>query len=290
MPETLTLAHSPDPDDAYMYYGFHTGDVQIPGYKIQQHIEEIQRLNERAFRGEFEITAVSSYAFACVSDKYWLLSSGASVGRNYGPMLVGKSARPKAQGRLIEPGPANLPLRIAVPGKWTTATLVFYLWLSKKPMGDVEIIFVPFDQIIDQVKSGKVDLGLLIHEGQLTYAYSGLEKVWDAGEWWHQETGLPLPLGLDIVRKDLGRPLAQKISQAMRDSIQFANAHREKAIAYALQFGRGLDNALADRFVGMYVNEDTLKQGKDVLKGLRTLYERAFAEKLIPGIPDLTMV
>jgi 1,4-dihydroxy-6-naphthoate synthase len=279
-PKTLTFAHSPDPDDAYMFYGFAEGAVKIPGCVVKHHLEDIQTLNERAFKGEFEITAVSAHAYAHLADKYWVLSCGASVGRKYGPILVARSELRTQNSELK---------KIATPGQWTTAALVLDLWLAEQNLAPEKVI-IPFDQILDAVERGDVDAGLIIHEGQLTYQTQGLRKLWDAGEWWHQKTSLPLPLGLDVVRSDVGLPLARQISRALRESIQYANAHREEAMRYALQFGRGLDLALGKRFVGMYVNDDTLQQGKEVLEGLKKLYALAFQGKFIPKNPALTLI
>ena len=277
---SLTFAHSPDPDDAYMFYGFEMGAVSIPGYSVGHHLEDIQTLNERALRGEFEITAVSAHAYAHLADKYWVLSCGASVGRRYGPMLV---TRQSAKEFKFTTG------RVAIPGKWTTAALALDLWLKEEGR-HVERIVMPFDQILDAVEKGIVDAGLIIHEGQLTYQRQGLHKLWDAGEWWHEKTGLPLPLGLDVVRADLGLPLAKEISRALRESIVYANNNQEKAIEYALKYGRGLDTGLAKRFIGMYVNEDTLAQGQEVQEGLKKLYELAFLGNFIPQNPVLTFI
>jgi 1,4-dihydroxy-6-naphthoate synthase len=278
--KTLTFAHSPDPDDAYMFYGFEVGAVKIPGYAMKHHLQDIQTLNERALKGEFEITAVSAHAFAHLTDRYWVLSCGASVGRQYGPMLVAKQPLEDFQFRTG---------RVAIPGKWTTAALVLDLWLAENKR-HVERIVMPFDQILNAVEKGVVDAGLIIHEGQLTYQTQGLHKLWDAGEWWHAKTGLPLPLGLDVVRSDLGLPLAKQISQALRESIEYANAHQTEAIAYALQYGRGLDTALAKRFIGMYVNDDTLQQGGEVQEGLKQLYNRAYSANLIPIKPEILFI
>jgi 1,4-dihydroxy-6-naphthoate synthase len=277
--QTLTFAHSPDPDDAYMFYGFACGAVKIPGYDVHHHLEDIQTLNERALNGEFEITAVSAHAYAHLAGTYWALSCGASVGRKYGPVLVRSALR--AQGSEIK--------KVAIPGKWTTAALVYDLWMAEEGRSSEKVI-VPFDQILGAVKSGQVDAGLIIHEGQLTYERDGFKKIWDAGEWWDKKTGLPLPLGLDVVRSDLGLPLARQISRGLRDSILYANAHSEKAMAYALEFGRGLDTVLGKRFVGMYVNQDTLDQGKEVQDGLKKLYDLAFRSRLIPNNPPLTFI
>ena len=273
--KSLTFAHSPDPDDAFMFYGFEVGAVKIPGYEMKHHLEDIQTLNERALKGEFEITAVSAHAFAHLTDRYWVLSCGASVGRKYGPMLVAKEPSETFQFRTG---------RVAIPGKWTTAALVLDLWLAENNR-HVERIVMPFDQILNAVEKGVVDAGLIIHEGQLTYQTQGLHKLWDAGEWWHAKTGLPLPLGLDVVRADLGMPLAKQISQALRASIEYANANQKEAIAYALKYGRGLDTELAKRFIGMYVNEDTLQQGGEVQEGLKKLYELAYQRNFVPKKP-----
>jgi 1,4-dihydroxy-6-naphthoate synthase len=288
----LTFAHSPDPDDAYMFYGFASAAVTIAGYEIKHHLEDIQTLNERALKGEFEITAVSAHAYAHLTDKYWALSCGASVGRKYGPILVGPRVERKAWSvDSINASRSTLhaPRRIAIPGKWTTAALVLDLWLAEEGLS-VEKIVIPFDQILNAVAAGTVDAGLIIHEGQLTYAQMGFFKLWDAGEWWDKKTGLPLPLGLDVVRSDLGLPLARRISQALRDSIHYANAHPDEAMEYALQFGRGLDTTLGKRFVGMYVNDDTLQQGQEVLEGLKKLYALAYQGKFIPKNPVLTFI
>lgn len=277
---TLTFAHSPDPDDAYMFYGFETGAVRVPGYEMRHHLEDIQTLNVRALRGEFEITAVSAHAFAHLTNQYGVLSCGASVGRQYGPILVTNQTLNDFK---FKTG------RVAIPGKWTTASLVHDMWLAEENR-HVERVVMPFDQILDAVEKGIVDAGLIIHEGQLTYHRQGLNKLWDAGVWWHQKTGLPLPLGLDVVRLDLGMPLATQISHALRASIEYANAHHDAAIAYALKYGRGLDTALGKRFVGMYVNEDTLTQGKEVQEGLITLYTMAHEAKLIPTNPAVRFI
>ena len=275
---TITFAHSPDPDDAYMFYGFETGAVTIPGYTVQHHLEDIQTLNERALKKEFEITAVSAHAYAHLWKEYWVLSCGASVGRGYGPMLVVK------QGHSL-----SSVKKIAIPGKWTTAALTLDLWLKETGL-QADKIVIPFDKILDVVEQGQVDAGLIIHEGQLTYKRQGLEMIWNAGGWWKEKTGLPLPLGLDVVRKDLGEPLALDISRAFRASIEYANSHRQEAVKYAMQFGRGLDHALSDEFIGMYVNRDTLDQGPDVQAGLQALYDHAFASGLIPEKPELKFV
>lgn len=273
---TLTFAHSPDPDDAYMFYGFSTGAVGVPGYRIEHHLEDIQSLNERALKGDFEITAVSAHAYAYLTDRYWVMTCGASVGRGYGPILISKT-------------PNETPKQIAVPGRWTTAALALDIWLAELGI-TAEKVLLPFDQILPAVTQGHVESGVIIHEGQLTYEKEGAKKIWDAGEWWLKKTGLPLPLGLDVVRSDLGLPLAKALSQALRESIHYANANREAAIDYALQYGRGLNRDLGKRFVGMYVNQDTLDQGPEVQKGLERLYEEAYRLKLLPKKPTVLFV
>src|SRR5258708_36553947 len=277
----LTFAHSPDPDDAFMFYGFETGAVRIPGYQVQHHLEDIESLNARALRGEFEITAVSAHAYAYLSDRYWVLSCGASVGRGYGPILIQRAQ---------ESGLRDQKLRVAIPGKWTTAALAFDLWLSEHPELTVEKAVLPFDQILPAVSRGDVDAGLVIHEGQLTYSDQGLKEIWDAGAWWKEKTGLPLALGLDVVRSDLGLEFARNFSAAFRRSIVYAQEHSQEALAYALQYGRGLDASLGKRFIGMYVNQDTLDQGTDVQEGLEQLYNLAYAAGFIPNKPHLTFI
>jgi 1,4-dihydroxy-6-naphthoate synthase len=276
----LTFAHSPDPDDVFMFYGFAQGAVSVPGHTFQPLRKDIESLNRLALQGTYEITALSAHAYAHCSDTYALLSCGASVGRGYGPILV------QRKGAKIE----NSPWRIAVPGKWTTAALVLDLWLSEKKDIQAEKILMPFDEILPAVIQGKVHAGVLIHEGQLTYAQEGLEKIWDAGAWWQEKTGLPLPLGLVGIRRDLGEALSKDISAAFRKSILYAQAHPEEALAYALPYGRGLDAALGKRFIGMYVNDDTLGQGTEVQEGLKTLYRLASEAKFLPQQPQLTFV
>jgi 1,4-dihydroxy-6-naphthoate synthase len=277
----LTFAHSPDPDDAFMFYGFASGAVSIPGYSIQPYHEDIERLNTRALKGEFEITAVSAHAYAYLSQRYWALSCGASVGRGYGPILIRREQKTESRDRAW---------RVAIPGKWTTASLVFDLWLAENKELIPEKVVIPFDDILPAVSQGDVDAGVIIHEGQLTYKAHGLEKMWDAGAWWQAKTGLPLPLGLAVVRSDLGLGLAKEIDTAFRKSILYAQDHSKEAIQYALQYGRDLDPSLGKRFIGMYVNEDTLTQGQEVREGLEQLYTRAFAAGLIPNKPDLTFI
>ena len=272
----IRFGHSPDPDDAYMFYGFAAGGITVGGRPVEHVLEDIESLNRRALHGELEITAVSAHAYAHVADRYFVMRTGASVGRGYGPLVVSRS-------------PGNLEAVtdriVAIPGEWTTAALVFRLFAPK-----CELVVRPFDRILDEVVEGRADAGVLIHEGQLTYAASGLHKLADLGERWRQETGLPLPLGLDVVRRDLGRELATEASRALRRSIEYARAHEDEAIDYALQYGRGLDRELGRKFVGMYVNEDTLDLGDEGERALREMYDRAAAQNLIPTRPTVEIV
>lgn len=274
----LRVGHSPDPDDAFMFYGLAKGAVTIGDYRIEHVLEDIQSLNELAIRGAIEVTAISAHAFPRVADRYWVMRCGASMGRGYGPIVV---ARPG--------GPASLDAlagrRVAIPGELTTAYLVAQLFLPA-----FEAVPVMFDRIPEAVLEGGVDAGLVIHEGQITYAGMGLEKLADLGELWLSHTGLPLPLGLDVVRKDLGRDLAGQISAGLAESIEYAFRHEDEAVAYALGFGRGLDREKARRFVLMYVNEYTRDMGEEGHKALETLLGRAAAAGLVPPLPAIELV
>src|SRR5688572_6592797 len=249
----ITVAHSPDSDDAFMFYGLASGAVQVDGIEVEQVLSDIETLNRAAFEGRYEVTAVSFHAYAHLLDRYALLPHGASMGDKYGPILVSKAPPPPAED-------GQVPLRgmkIAVPGKLTSAFLTLELY-------DPEFAFevVPFDQIGQAVLDGKVDAGLLIHEGQLTYESEGLHKIVDLGEWWFARTGgLPLPLGGNVIRRDIGPAMIATVSRLLHASIAYGLSHRKDALDYAMQFGRGLDRAKADRFVGMYVNELTLDYG-----------------------------
>jgi 1,4-dihydroxy-6-naphthoate synthase len=266
----ITVAHSPDSDDAFMFYGLASGSVDTGGLTIDQVLADIETLNRAAFEGTYEVTAVSFHAYAHLRDRYSLLPHGASMGDRYGPIVVSAAARSAddcVKGRTI-----------AIPGTLTTAYLALRLY---EP--DFEYVVVPFDQIQQAVLDGKADAGLLIHEGQLTYQDEGLRKIVDLGEWWAERTGgLPLPLGGNIIRRDLGPQLIGKISTVLHDSIAYALSHRPEAVEYALQFGRGLDRAKTDRFVGMYVNELTLGYGERGRRGLERLMNDAFEHGLIP--------
>ena len=272
-PTRITVAHSPDSDDAFMFYGLASGNVDTDGIVVDQVLADIETLNRAAFEGKYEVTAVSFHAYAHLADKYALLAHGASMGDRYGPILV---ATADVARRLQA---ASLKgARVAIPGTLTTAYLALRLY---EP--DFEYVVVPFDRIQQAVLDGKADAGLLIHEGQLTYEEEGLRKIVDLGEWWADRTGgLPLPLGGNIIRRDLGPEMIAKVSKMLHDRIAYALSHREAAVDYAIQFGRGLDRKRTDRFVGMYVNQLTLAYGERGRHGLERLMQEAFERGLIP--------
>jgi 1,4-dihydroxy-6-naphthoate synthase len=264
----ITVAHSPDSDDAFMFFGLASGAVETHGIEVEQVLADIETLNRAAFEGRYEVTAVSFHAFAHVVDKYSLLPHGASMGDRYGPLVVGRQGgATKVRGA-----------RIAIPGTLTTAYLTLRLY---EP--EFEYLVVPFDQIQQAVLDRKAEAGLLIHEGQLTYAEEGLTKIVDLGEWWGEYTGgLPLPLGGNIIRRDLGPEMIAKVSKMLHDSIAYALSHREAAVEYAIQFGRGLDRARTDKFVGMYVNNLTLSYGDRGRLAVERLLGDAYQRGLIP--------
>jgi 1,4-dihydroxy-6-naphthoate synthase len=256
----IRLGHSPDPDDAFMFWGLAAGRVDTRGFEFEHVLEGIQTLNEWALEGRLEVTAISLHTYPFVQDRYVILPHGASMGSGYGPVLVSKRQLTKADLAGIE---------IAVPGRMTTAFLVMSLYLG----GDFRYREVAFDEIMDEVEQGRADAGLLIHEGQLTYGRRGLERVVDLGEWWLLETGLPLPLGINVARRDLGEALPE-LSNVLRDSIRAGLANREEALDYALRYGRGLTTELADKFVGMYVNELTEDYGEEGRQAVAELLRR----------------
>src|ERR1700733_11278802 len=255
----ITVAHSPDSDDAFMFYGLATNKVRVAGLRFTHTLCDIETLNQKAREGIFDVTAISFHAYPYIQDLYALMSCGGSVGEGYGPMIV--SPRPFTQSEIKEK-------RIAVPGKLTTAYLALQLFA---PGAETEV--VPFDQIIPQVLEGKYEAGLIIHEGQLTYDKSGLHRIVDLGRWWQKITGLPLPLGGNAIRRELGMPLMSTVTAALRESIQYGLDHREEALSYAMQFARDLDTASADKFVGMYVNERTLDYGADGREAVHRLLD-----------------
>jgi 1,4-dihydroxy-6-naphthoate synthase len=259
----IRLGHSPDPDDAFMFWALAEGRIDSRAFEFEHVLRDIQTLNEWALHGRLEVTALSLHAYPFVQGRYVLLPHGASMGSGYGPVVVAREplAVEELRGR-----------EIAVPGTMTTAFLVLRLYL-----GDFDYREVPFDGILDEVKSGRAEAGLLIHEGQLTYAEEGLEKVVDLGEWWLLETGLPLPLGVNAARRDLGEEALRDLSDVLRESIDAGLRNREEAMRYALRFGRGLDEGLADRFVGMYVNELTQDYGEEGRAAVEELLRRGEA-------------
>ena len=264
----VRIGHSPDPDDAFMFYALAKERLDTGGLRFQHLLEEIETLNGWALEGRLEVTAISAHAYAYVSDRYLLLPHGASVGRNYGPILVAKHG--------FDPSEL-LGKRIAVPGKLTTAFLALRLCL-----GEFDSVEVPFDRIFDSIEQGKAEAGLVIHEGQLTYSGRGFARLLDLGTWWQETTGLPLPLGANAIRKDMGEPICLEISRLLRASIDYGLAHREAALRYAMQFGRGMDLPLVDRFVGMYVNDDTRAWNLESQRGLERLLDMAWEQGLIP--------
>jgi 1,4-dihydroxy-6-naphthoate synthase len=256
----IRLGHSPDPDDAFMFWALAADKVDTRGFEFEHVLRDIQTLNEWALEGKLETTAISLHAYPYVQERYLVLPHGASMGSGYGPIVVAREELKREQLQSVE---------IAVPGRMTTAFLVLRLYL-----GDFRFREVPFDQILDEVKSGRADAGLLIHEGQLTYEAEGLTKVVDLGEWWLLETGLPLPLGINVARRDLGSEPLHELSEVLRESIEAGLQNRAEAMEYALKFGRGLDTELADRFVGMYVNDFTCDYGEEGRAAVAELLRR----------------
>jgi 1,4-dihydroxy-6-naphthoate synthase len=277
----LTLGHSPDPDDAFMFYGLAKGLLPTHGFRFEHILQDIQTLNERATRGELDITAISIHAYAYVCDQYALLPNGASMGDGYGPMLVAKQRFSRAE---------LMPKSIAVPGLMTSAFLALQLWLDK-PAKEFDYVVVPFDQIFAAVRSGQADVGLIIHEGQLTYRNEGLEVCADLGVWWgEQNQGLPLPLGGNVVHKRFDPATRKAISDVLGASIRFSLEHRPEAVQHALQYARDMGRELADRFVGMYVNHWTLDYGEKGRESIRRFLGQAHQRGLIPRLPELEFV
>jgi 1,4-dihydroxy-6-naphthoate synthase len=272
----ITVAHSPDSDDAFMFYGLATHKVRVPGLRFTHTLCDIETLNRKAQEGVYDVTAISFHAYPYIQDHYALLPSGGSVGEGYGPMIVAPRAFSAADVK---------KKRIAVPGKLTTAYLALKLFAP-----GIEVEVVPFDQIIPQVLEGKYEAGLIIHEGQLSYSKAGLYRIVDLGKWWQKVTGLPLPLGGNAIRRALGPELMRNVSTALHNSIQYALDHREEALAYAMQFARDLDSQLADKFVGMYVNERTLDYGPDGREAVRRLLDMGHKAGIIPHAANVEFV
>ncbi|HVA44957.1 MAG TPA: MqnA/MqnD/SBP family protein [Pirellulales bacterium] len=270
----IRVGHSPDPDDAFMFHALANGKIETDGYEFRHELVDIETLNQRAFAGELELTALSLHAYAYLTDRYALCPCGASIGDRYGPMVVSRTAMSLDDLRKST---------IAVPGKLTTAFLALRLCLAT----DFAHVIVPFDQILDAVEAGSfqgrpIDAGLIIHEGQLTYGDRKLKLIVDTGKWWHEETGLPLPLGANGIRKDLGPAVMRDVTRLLKESIQYGLAHREEALDYALRYGRDLDRRRADEFVGMYVNDWTLDFGSRGREAVRQLLARGHAAGVIP--------
>ena len=265
---TITVAHSPDSDDAFMFYGLATNKLETDGLKFEHTLKDIQSLNEDAKNGVFDVTAISFHAYAYVADKYALLPHGASIGDKYGPILV--SNEPRDASEIGD-------MKIAIPGELTSAYLALRIYNK-----DFQHIVVPFDEIIDTVKAGKADAGLLIHEGQLFYNQMGLHKVLDLGEWWFDKTGLPLPMGGNVIRRDLGSELIEQVSKHLHASIVYSMDNREDALAYAMQFARDMEPALADRFVAMWVNDLTLDYGDRGRESVKRLLDEGHKAGIIP--------
>jgi 1,4-dihydroxy-6-naphthoate synthase len=275
--KTVTVAHSPDSDDAFMFYALAKDKMDTRGLEIKQVLKDIQSLNHDAINGRYEVSAVSFAAYPLICDKYALMPCGASMGYKYGPMIVAKKPMTAEELRKA---------KIAIPGKLTSAYLTLQLYKQ-----DLNVVEHPFDQIIDAVVKGDVDAGLLIHEGQLTYKEQGLHKIVDLGEWWFEQTGLPLPLGGNVVRKDLGAELMKDLTQILKAAIVYSLEHRKEALAYALEFARDMKPELADEFVGMYVNELTVDYGETGRKAVRKFFDMAyergiFAKPIVPEFVD----
>ena len=272
----IRLAHSPDADDAFMFYGLAKNKIDTEGIEYEHVLKDIQTLNEWAKEGRMEVTAISAHAYAYVKDKYAVLTHGGSIGKNYGPMII-----------------ANQPVtleslkgkKIAIPGKMTSAYLSLKLCFP-----DFQEVLVNFDEIMDEVKKGTVDAGLIIHEGQLTYQEKGFYKIVDMGEWWFKKTGMVLPMGVNAIRRDLPEDIKKKVSKQLKESIQYSLDNREAALDYALAFGRGLSRDIADKFVGMWVNERTIEMGEEGKNAIRQFLNEGEKAKLIPPIGEIEFV
>ena len=275
--QDISIAHSPDSDDAFMFYGLATNKVRVPGFRFSHTLTDIETLNRKALDEAFyDVTAISFHAYPYLQDKYALMGCGGSVGEGYGPMIV--SIRPMGLDDLKK-------IKIAVPGALTTAVLALKIFNP-----DLQTEVVPFDQIIPAIQAGKFDAGLIIHEGQLTYAASGLKKILDLGVWWRETTGLVLPLGGNAIRRELGKDTMKIVTKAVRDSIQHGLDHREQALEYAMQFARDLDSSEANRFVSMYVNERTIDYGADGRNAISKLLEMGHERGIIPIVPNVEFI
>jgi 1,4-dihydroxy-6-naphthoate synthase len=283
---TLTLGHSPDPDDAFMFYAMAEGKIDLRGYRFEHILQDIQTLNERATRGELHITAVSIHALAHLLDKYLPLPSGASMGDGYGPMFITTDPAGSAFATDDERREWLRSRLIAVPGKMTSAYLAAQIYLG----ADFRHVVVPFDEIFDAVKSGRADVGLIIHEGQVTYARDGFSLVRDLGAWWKESTGLPLPLGGNIVRRDIPPEVRTELSDILRESIRYGLENRRPAVEHSMAHARGMDIPLADQFIGMYVNDFTIDYGETGRAAIRKFLGEAAQLGLVPPVSDLEFV
>jgi 1,4-dihydroxy-6-naphthoate synthase len=273
----ITIGHSPDPDDAFMFYGLSSGKVKLDGVTIRHMLEDIQSLNVRAMNAELEVTAISAHTYPYVAGNYWIMATGASMGEGYGPVIVSKKYRTleELKGKTV-----------ATPGKLTTATLLFKTFTD-----GINNVDIPFDMIMEKVTSGEFDAGVLIHEGQLTYQAEGFNKILDFGEFWEKKSnGLPLPLGLDIVRKNLGEDLAKRLSSGLKQSIHYGYTHQRESIPYALQWGRGINQQLGEKFVKMYVSELTVDMGEKGKKALNLLFKLGAEKGFIPPVPEIQLL
>jgi 1,4-dihydroxy-6-naphthoate synthase len=273
----IRVGHSPDPDDAFMFYGLASGKVKLEGITIEHLLEDIQSLNVRAKRAELEVTAISAHTFPYVADKYWIMRTGASMGEGYGPVIISRKYKSldELAGKVV-----------GTPGPLTTATLLFKIFTD-----GIRNVDMPFDKIMDEIDKGTIDAGLLIHEGQITYESLGYRKILDFGELWQEKAGgLPLPLGLDLVRKDLGADLAKRLSTGLRDSIAYGYEHQDESIPYAMQWGRGIDRKLGEKFVKMYVSQLTIDMGESGRKALELLFTLGSEKHLVPNSASFTLV
>jgi 1,4-dihydroxy-6-naphthoate synthase len=287
-PTVLTLGHSPDPDDAFMFYALADHKIDTRGWQFEHILQDIETLNERASRGELHISAISIHAYAYVLDKYALLPCGASMGDGYGPMLVARADTRLPE--LNDPAAVRAWLEkqpIAVPGKMTSAFLALQIFLGKVPPN---VSVVPFDDIFDYLRGGYASVGLIIHEGQVTYERDGFQKVVDLGEWWKNETGLPLPLGGNVIRKDIPPLMRREINGILHESIRYGLEHRDAGVKHAMPLARGLDEALADKFIGMYVNDYTLDYGDSGRRAIREFLHRGHEGGFLPAPVELEFV
>ncbi len=273
----IRIGHSPDPDDAFLFYGMTQGKIPLNGFTVEHFLDGIEELNQRALRGEMEMTAISLHAYPYCADKYKVLTAGASVGEGYGPIVVSK--RPMEFSELKK-------ARVAVPGTMTTASLLLQLALGQPAKFEV----LPFDRILEAVRDGAVDAGVIIHEGQITYPEFGVHKILDLGDWWGKETKLPAPLGVNVVRKDLGDKMMLDLARLFKQSLDYSYAHRQEAVAYSMKYGRGLNAGLTDKFIGMYVNRWAVDCRPDAARAMQLLLDRAADAKLTPRKVTLEFV